>query len=257
MNVTTRGNGHSRDRDPDLDIEHTDVPEPTETTGSAEPDTDSVPSMRDMVIDSIGGWRGVVDSGLPAVGFVVANIVATLQVAIWTGVAIAVIVFIVRLVRRESIQQAFSGLIGVGICVFIASRTGEARGYFLFGIWRSALLAVVLIGSVVARYPIVGVVWNFLSPSGNDWRSDKRLMQAYNWMTLAWGLSFVLKFAIEAFLYETDSATWLGVVRIGLGYPMTFGLLLLTFVVVRKVRGESSVLALPKRKNLSRRHGAD
>ncbi len=33
--------------------------------------------------------------------------------------------------RRQSVQQALSGLFGVAIAAFIAYRTGQARGYFL------------------------------------------------------------------------------------------------------------------------------
>ncbi len=211
-------------------------------------DVEQARPMRDMVIESIGGWRGVLDSALPALGFIVANVIAGLQPAIWTGIAIAIGVFVLRLARKQSIQQAIGGLVAVGICVFIASRTGEARGYFLFGIWRSALLAAALVGSVLIRYPIVGLVWHFLSPREVNWRSNKRLMRAYNWTTLAWGASYVLKFVVEGLLYQSQEATWLGVVRIGLGYPMTFGLVLLTFIVVRRVRGESFAIPVPRRR---------
>ncbi len=219
----------------------------------AEPaDVDQTRSTRDMVIDSIGGWRGVLDSALPALAFIIANVIAGLQPAIWAGIAIAVVVFIVRLARKQSIQQAIGGLVAVGVCVFIASRTGEARGYFLFGIWRSALMAAALIGSVLIRQPVVGLVWHFLSPREGNWRTDKRLMRVYSLTTLAWGASYALKFVVEGVLYQSHEATWLGVVRIGLGYPMTFGLVLLTFIVVRRVRGESFVIPMPRRRRTTR-----
>ena len=218
-------------------------------------DVNQTRSMRDLVIDSIGGWRGVLDSVLPAVGFIIANIIAGLQPAIWTGIGIAFVVFVVRLARKQSIQQAIGGLVAVGICVFIASRTGEARGYFLFGIWRSALLAAALVGSVLFRYPVVGVVWHFLSPRESNWRTNKRLMRVYNWTTLAWGASYALKFVVEGLLYQSHEATWLGVVRIGLGYPMTFGLVLLTFIVVRRVRGESFAIPMPRRRRTAHTDG--
>ncbi|PRZ43662.1 uncharacterized protein DUF3159 [Antricoccus suffuscus] len=233
-----RHGDEQRDEAHDLDDRPADIPAEAE---QGRP-------LRDLVIDSIGGWRGVLDSALPAAGFIIANIIAGLQPAIWTGIAIALVVFVVRLARKQSVQQAIGGLVAVAVCVFIASRTGEARGYFLFGIWRSALMAVALIGSVVIRYPVVGVVWHFLSPREGNWRSNKRLMRAYNWTTLAWGASYLLKFAVEGMLYQSHEATWLGVVRIGLGYPMTFGLLLLTFVVVRRVRGESFSIPMLRRR---------
>ena len=52
-----------------------------------------------------------------------------------------------RLVRRQPVQQAMSGLFGVLIAALIAARTGQARGYFLFGIWMSFAYAAVFAAS--------------------------------------------------------------------------------------------------------------
>ena len=51
-----------------------------------------------------------------------------------------------------------SGLFAVGVAVAIAAATGQARDFYVPGILRNAALAVVLLGSVVLRRPLVGVV---------------------------------------------------------------------------------------------------
>jgi hypothetical protein len=118
-----------------------------------------------MVLDQLGGWRGMLDASLPTVAFIVANGIGGLRVGIWAAVAAAVLVFLLRLLRRESIQQAIGGLFAVTVAVVIAARTGEARDFFVLGIVRNAAIAVVVLGSLLVRWPLVGVVAEFLAPS--------------------------------------------------------------------------------------------
>src|SRR4051812_9114674 len=118
-----------------------------------------------MVLDQLGGWRGMVDASLPTVAFIVANSVGGLTVGIWAAVASAVLVFVLRLARRESVQQAMSGLFAVAVAVVIAARSGEARDFFVLGILRNAAIGVVLLASLLVRRPLVGVIAEFLAPS--------------------------------------------------------------------------------------------
>ena len=120
---------------------------------------------RHMVLDQLGGWRGMIDASLPTIAFIAANGFGGLRVGIWAAGIAAVLVFLLRLVRRESVQQAFSGLVAVAVAVFIAARTGEARDFFVVGILRNAGIAVVLLGSLLFRWPLVGVIAEFLAPS--------------------------------------------------------------------------------------------
>ena len=85
---------------------------------------------RHLVLDQLGGWRGMIDASLPTVAFIVGTSFGGLWVGIWTALAAAVVVFAVRLVRRQSLQQGLSGLIGVGVAVAIAAASGEARDFF-------------------------------------------------------------------------------------------------------------------------------
>jgi hypothetical protein len=120
---------------------------------------------RHLVLEQLGGWRGMIDASLPTVAFVVANALGGLRVGIWTAVGAALLVFLARLVRRESAQQAVSGLFAVGIAVAIAAWSGQARDYFAFGIIRNAGLGLVLLGSIAVRWPLIGVIAEFLAPS--------------------------------------------------------------------------------------------
>src|SRR3954452_10826455 len=120
---------------------------------------------RHLVLDQLGGWRGMLDATLPTVAFIVANAFGGLKIGVWTALGVAVLVFLLRIVRRESVQQGISGLIGVGVAVAIAAASGEARDFFVFGILRNAAIGVVLLGSILVRWPLVGVIAEFMAPS--------------------------------------------------------------------------------------------
>jgi hypothetical protein len=120
---------------------------------------------RHLVLDQLGGWRGMVDATLPTVAFIVANSLGGLRTGIWSALGVALLIFVLRLVRRESVQQAVSGLFAVGIAVAIAAASGQARDFFVLGIVRNAAIGIVLLGSIAFRRPLVGVVAEFLAPS--------------------------------------------------------------------------------------------
>jgi Protein of unknown function (DUF3159) len=142
------------------------VDRPAPAPGPAAEQAEAVPAFdRHLVLEQLGGWRGMVDATLPTIAFIVANSLDGLRTGIWAALGAALLVFLLRLVRRETVQQAVSGLFAVGIAVAIAAFTGQARDFYVPGIIRNAGLAVVLLGSVVVRRPLVGVIAEFLAPS--------------------------------------------------------------------------------------------
>jgi Protein of unknown function (DUF3159) len=247
-----------------------------------EPAEPSLGFDRHLVLEQLGGWRGMVDATLPTIAFIVANSLDGLRTGIWAALGAAVLVFLLRLVRRETVQQAVSGLFAVGIAVAIAAFTGQARDFYVPGIIRNAGLAVVLVGSVVVRRPLVGVIAEFLAPSHlgamathrhqlpgmrgrvdraravlnpserdpetgrarpdpepeQHWREDPRLLRAYGWLTVLWGGVFLVRAAVQFYLYlgsENSNATDLGVVSLLLGLPVTAVEVLVTLWVVSRL----------------------
>lgn len=204
-----------------------------------EPTTDSAAAAaarKQMLLDSFGGVRGMVDSALPVVVFVVANALFDLAVAVWAAVAAGMVLVAFRLLRKQSIQQAFSGFLGVAIAALIARQTGEAKNYFLLGIWGSLVYAVVLSASVLIRRPLVGVLWEWASPSAVPWRSERVLLWAYTGCTVVWAALSLARFLVQDQLYDADSTGWLATARLAMGYPLTGLALGITVLWVRRAR---------------------
>ena len=189
-----------------------------------------------LLVESIGGWRGLFDSSIPVVVFVVANAMAGLTAAIWAALGSGVLIFLIRLVRRQTVQQAVSGFLGVAMAAFIAARTGEAKGYFLLGIWANFGYAAVFGVSVLVRWPLVGVLWEYVDGSNSEWRRQRPLMRVYTRTTVLWFGVFLSRGLVQRFLYDENRTGWLAATRLAMGYPVTLGALGLCLVAVRRVR---------------------
>lgn len=178
------------------------------------------------VLDQMGGVRGLVFSSIPILAFVPVNGIWGLTVAIWAALSVAVAMLGWSLVRRENPQPAISGFIGVAICVFIAWRTGSAKGYFLYGIITQAVYGTAFAVSALARWPLVGVIWGFLDGKGMAWRRIPAARRWYAVATWIWAALFAIRAVLQYVLYLNDEVNWLGAARIGMGWPLA----LLAFV---------------------------
>ncbi len=188
------------------------------------------------VLDQMGGVAGVVASSVPVAVFVVVNVAWALQPALVAAVVSGVLVAVWRIVRKQPLQPAVSGLFGVGIAAFIAYRTGEARGFYLPGLIISAVFGLAFLVSVVVRWPLAGVVWHGINGDGQSWRRDPRLLRAYTYASLLWTAVFVARVVVQGWLYNADEATWLGVARLAMGYPLVGVALLGTVWAVRRAQ---------------------
>lgn len=225
------------------------VPSGSDPSTANPPDQDDRVDLRETVrqqmLASIGGWTGALITAVPTVVFIVVNVASSLRAAIWSAVGAALLLTIYRLIRRQSIQQAVSGLFGVLVAAVIAARTGHARDYFLFGIWTSFAYAVPFAVSVAVRRPLVGVLWEFLDPSPPDpddrpWHKRRGLFAAYAWSTVAVTAVFLARGGVQAALYHRDATGWLAAARIAMGYPLFIAAVGLSFWLVRRARRAAS-----------------
>jgi hypothetical protein len=187
------------------------------------------------VLEQMGGVSGMLYSSLPVVVFVIVNFAAkNLMAAIISALASAVVIGVVLAVRKGTVQPAISAVFGVGIAAFIAYKTGEAKGFFLFGIWQSVVYGSAFLLSIIVRWPLAGVIWTFLNGRDRSWRSDKASVRDYDIATFVWALVFFARFVVQRWLYNEDQVGWLAVARLGMGYPLMAIALVATVWAVRR-----------------------
>jgi hypothetical protein len=195
-----------------------------------------VEPVRPTMLQQMGGVSGIVASSIPVVVFVVTNVLFELRPAVIAALAAGVAVAAWRIARRQALQPAVSGLFGVGIAAFLAYRSGEARAFYLPGLIYSSVCGLAFLVSAVVRWPLAGVVWHGINGDGQGWRRDPRLLRAYTWATLLWALVFAARVAVQGLLYRYEEATWLGIARLAMGYPLVGVALLGTIWAVRRAR---------------------
>jgi hypothetical protein len=194
------------------------------------------------LVESLGGKRGLVDSGLPAVVFVGVNAVVdafaarstALHVAIAAAVACGLGVVVLRLVRKETVQQAVSGFLGLAIAVFFAARSGQARDFFKPGIYINAAYGAVFLGSVLVRRPLVGAIYSAVDGLGSAWRTDRRLLRVFSVATVGWALVFALRAVVQTVFYNADRPDLLAISKLLLGWPLTIAAVAATIAFVRR-----------------------
>ncbi|GLE53697.1 DUF3159 domain-containing protein [Mycobacterium montefiorense] len=187
----------------------------------------------ERLLSQLGGVSGVIYSSLPVVIFVAVSSLSGLLPAIGAALGVAALVLVWRLIRRDSIQPAFSGFAGVAVCALIAYIVGESKGYFLLGIWISLLWAVVFAVSVVIRRPLVGYAWSWATGRDRGWRNVARAVYAFDVASLCWVLVFGARFGVQLLLYDAGQTGWLAAARIGMGWPLTAVAALVTYVTIR------------------------
>lgn len=184
----------------------------------------------------MGGVSGLIYSSLPVLVFVPVSSIFGLVPAIVAALGVAALILVWRLARKESVQPAISGFMGVGICALIAYVVGESKGYFLYGIWMSLLWAVVFFVSVVIRRPLVGYIWSWVNGHDRGWRGVRRAVLVFDVATITWVLVFAARFIVQRHLYDADETGWLATARIAMGWPLTAVAALVTYLAIRSAQ---------------------
>src|SRR2546421_4071725 len=151
-------------------------------------DEEELPTFTEQLASQLGGVRGVIESGIPVLVFVVAKLLLPLTPALIVAVGSAVAIAVWRLARRQSVRHAVNGLVGIGIGAFLAWKTGSAKAFYLPGILISFGYGLALLVSVLVRRPLVGWAWSVLVAKGStEWRGEPPPGPAVRWVAGLWG----------------------------------------------------------------------
>lgn len=204
------------------------------------------------VLAAIGGWRGVVESLLPALVFLIVFVVTRdARISAIAPLVLAVVAAGVRLIRREPLTAALSGFIGVLVCVAAVLFTGEGRNYFVPGFWINGAWIAAHGISLAVGWPLLGLLMGFLRGSLTEWRSVPLLRRAAALCTVVWILVFVARLAVQLPLYfaagapglgspDSSAATAgaleaLGIARLVMGVPLFALAIIFTWLVLSRV----------------------
>lgn len=171
---------------------------------------------------ALGGWRGIIDSGLPTVVFVVAYVVtgSELRPSLIAAISAGVIVVVWRLIRRQPLQQVAAGFIGLLIAAWFSSRTGRAEDVFVPGLLLNIGYGAAFLVSILVRWPLLGIAMGYLTGEGTSWRRDPALRRVYAAASWIWVGVFSLRIAVQVPLYLAGAVAPLGIAKVVLGWPL-------------------------------------
>lgn len=199
--------------------------------------------------DLLGGWRGVAESVLPTVVFLVCYLTTSrLLLTVGAAVAAALLLGVWRLVAGGSFTRVLGGLGALGIGVVWALWSGRASDYFAWGVIVAGLLTVVVLVSILLRRPLVGVAlrlvrgWDDSFWSGPASAPLRRRCAELTWL---WAAMFALRLGVQLPLWLTDATSALAVAKLVLGLPLFALVCWLTWVGLSPLLGDARPGARP------------
>lgn len=194
------------------------------------------------LLEAMGGARGLVESLLPGILFLV--LYATTK-SVWLSVLVPLVVSIGfvawRVLQKGQPVLAFAGLIGVGISATVALITGQGEDNFLWGFTVNTVVVVVLLVSMLARRPLVGVIAGALTATPYAWRTE-RAKRAVAWRaTILWLIVIAARLAVQVPLYfaaeqgAAGAVELLAAAKLVMGVPLYLAALWVTWLMVRTV----------------------
>lgn len=194
--------------------------------------------VREQLAKALGGRRGMAEAALPTILFTVTWLSTRhMNTALTVSVGAAVLLLLVRIVQRSTVQFVVNALVGIGIGWFFVQRAAAAGGsaedqalaYFLPGILYNSVYAVVLGLTILVGWPLVGFMVGSIAGDPTEWHQDKQLVKLCSRLTWMLVLPCVVRVALQAPVWlagssgsmDPDTAVAvLGILKIGLGWPL-------------------------------------
>lgn len=191
---------------------------------------------RQKVLSAFGGKKGLIDSGIPSVIFlVVFNLRDDLQDALYASVAVSILLTIIRLISRDTVQHAFSGLIGALICAWFANRTGNPSDVFVPKLLTNLGYGTVYLIANLAGWPILGLMLGPILGENFLWRNDPARKKAYLKASWLWVAMFFTRIAVQYPIYRSGNVNLLGTVNLAMGYPLFIATAYASWMILKTV----------------------
>lgn len=188
------------------------------------------------LLAAVGGVRGVLETLLPGLLFVVIySITTSLPWSLGISVGVAAVFTVVRLLQRGGITQSIGGLVAALASAGLSLFTGRAEDNFVLGLITNGAYGAALLISVLVGWPLIGLAVGYLFGEGTAWRKDRRKFRAMQLLTLLWVALFAARLAVQLPLYLSGSIEALGTLKLIMGLPLYAPLLVLSWFMARAV----------------------
>ena len=193
-------------------------------------------SDKDKVIGAFGGKKGLIDSGIPSIIFLLTfNIRKDLQEALFAAIAVSAVLAIIRLAMRDTIQHAISGFIGILICAWFANRTGNPSDLYIPKLLTNLGYGTLYLLTNLAGWPILGLMLGPILGENLGWRNNPARKRAYIQAGWLWVAMFFTRIAVQYPIYKSGNLNLLGTVNLAMGYPLFIATAYGSWLILRRV----------------------
>ncbi|PTQ81121.1 uncharacterized protein DUF3159 [Trichococcus patagoniensis] len=170
------------------------------------------------------------DALLPPLLFAIVNGRYQLAVASILAIALALLLGIFRLARKQPLRYAVGGLVGVVFASGIAYFSNNAANYYLPKIVTSALLVLAALVSLIMGKPMAALTSHLTRGWDLEWYWRKDVKPAYQEVTVLWFLFFLMRLALQVILFKRGDVVELAWTNTLLGLPFTIAGLILSYL---------------------------
>ncbi|CAN2207507.1 Uncharacterised conserved protein UCP010219 [Candidatus Nanopelagicaceae bacterium] len=193
-------------------------------------------SDKDKVLGAFGGKKGLIDSGIPSIIFLITfNIRKDLQEALIASIAVSALLTIIRLVMRDTVQHAISGFIGILICAWFANRTGNPSDLYIPKLLTNLGYGTLYLVANLAGWPILGLMLGPILGENLLWRNHPERKRAYIQAGWLWVAMFFTRIAVQYPIYKSGNLNLLGTVNLAMGYPLFIATAYGSWLILRRV----------------------
>jgi hypothetical protein len=190
---------------------------------------------RDKVLTAFGGTKGLIDSGIPSILFLVTfNVTHHLHTALFASIATSALLTIIRLIKRDTLQHALSGLVGVLICAWFANRTGNPSDLYIPKLLTNLGYGSVYLIANLAGWPVLGLMLGPILGENLKWRNHPERKRAYMQASWLWVLMFFTRIAVQYPIYRSGNLNLLGSVNLAMGYPLFIATAYGSWLILKK-----------------------
>jgi hypothetical protein len=194
--------------------------------------------VRGQLAKALGGRRGMLEAAVPTAAFTVLFLTThELKLSVLIAVGCAAVLLVVRLGQRTTTQFVLNSLFGIGIGALFAWRAARGGGdandqalaYFLPGILYNLGYSVVMVFTILIRWPLIGFMVGSVTGDPTAWHADRAIVRLCSRLTWLLVLPCVVRVVVQAPIYLAGRNDWwdqdsavaaLGVAKLAMGWPL-------------------------------------
>lgn len=176
------------------------------------------------------GRTNTVDAIIPPLLYTVVNGLAGLFPAALSALALAAMLTVLRLARKQSWLYALSGLILTLFAVGLAWYSKNAANFFLPALLTSGILLAAVLVSLLIGKPLAAWSSHLTRAWPKEWYWLANIRPAYTEVTWLWAAFIAARLLAQYTLYRQGDVSVLGWANVLLGWPVTILVLAISYI---------------------------